>query len=1249
MNLTQLKTYAPAARNAFIKAVTRRAGLLGIQPDRVEPVMESGDVALIAGQPFPRSIILLRKKLLEIIQRDGFAPTMEAMAYTWFNRLVALRFMELHDGYLDHGYRVLSHPEGNSLPEILQHAEHVELKGLDRDEVIRLKLNGNRDEELYRLLLLAQCNQLNHIMPSVFSKLDDVTILLLPDNLLHSDSVIRQLVNGSEPADWEQVEVLGWLYQFYISEKKDAVMARKSAVPTADIPAVTQLFTPHWIVRYLVENSLGRLWLLNRPSSRLRKHMPYYIEGEAETDFLKIAKPEDIKLVDPACGSGHILAYAFDLLYLIYEEEGYAAEDIPGLILKHNLFGLEICPRAAQLAELTLVLKAREKSRKFFSAAKAVRPRIIELSDVRYAENELSDYIRALKLGNIFQQTILKLLHQFEEAKNFGSLIQPCETEAAILEIRGIVSDRWSEITNQSPSLFLRETHLKVLRVLEQAEALTQRYHVVVANPPYMGFKQMNSSLRSFGESEFNGRAMDLFGMFIQRCKQLGINNGIFAMITMDSWMYGDDHTDLRQWVYENASCSSMLHLGPRAFDEIGGEVVQVTAFVFFNRSDQTRRADYFRLVSLKPSAAKERAFLAGQYHYRAAFASFADVPRKILAYQATERTLDTFRSGHPLREIAEAFTGLQTGDNPRFIHYWFEVSSLEVAFDCKNRDAANATRRRWFPYVKGSDFRKWFGNNICVLDWLEDGREIRNHQSSTIRNSQYYFQEGLAYNNIANSFSVRHVDAGFICDQKNSMFFGSSPEGLQLALGFLNSPLVAPYLEILSPKDFNPGSLKVVPTLFEKCDKRTVENVVQELIALARADWDNFETSWDFRDFPLLRSGKLEVESGKQEAKTAGTFHSPLPTSHSLKGPTLAESWANWKAYCSTAIRRMQELETENNRLFIAAYGLEGELQPEVSEEQITLARADAKKDMAAFLSYAVGCMMGRYSLDAEGLILANGGNTVEDYVRIVAVKKVESEKWKVESEKQEAKTGESGKLEVESEKQEAKTGESGKQEAKIEDTSHSPLPTSHFPLPTEFHPDSDGIIPVLDGEWFEDDIVARTKEFLRATFGEATLGENLRFIEQSLGRELRDYFLTDFYKDHLQTYKNRPIYWLFSSGKQKAFQCLVYLHRYTPGTLARIRTEYAIPLQGKLAARITRLEEEVTQTSSSATRKKLQTDLDKSKKQMVELLAYDEQLRSYTNHPIALDLDDGVKTNYAKFGPLVAESKKVCGTKDD
>jgi type II restriction/modification system DNA methylase subunit YeeA len=1176
MNLTKLKNYAPAARTAFAEAVTRRAGVLGVHIDRVDPVTESGDIALIGGKPFPRSIVPLRKKLTELIQRDGFAHTMEAMAYTWFNRLVALRFMELHDGYLDHGYRVLSHPSGNNHPEILQHAEHVTLRGLNKDEVIRLKLDGNRDEELYRLLLLAQCDELSLILPSIFSRLDDATVLVLPDNLLHTDSLIRQLVNGSDEEDWKQVEVLGWLYQFYISEKKDAVMARKSVVPTEDIPAVTQLFTPHWIVRYLVENSLGRLWLLNRPNSRLREAMPYYIEGEAETDFLRLEKPEHIRLIDPACGSAHMLTYAFDLLVLIYEEEGYSPNEIPALILRHNLHGLDICPRAAQLAELALVLKAREKFRRFFQPSNLVRPRILALQDVSFNEEELRDYIAALDLGDLFNRPVLELLKQFESATTFGALIQPSVDEMGISALRESI-----EAKDLNGQLFLSKTHEKVLRVLEQSEALTQRYHVVAANPPYMGGRGMNSGIKRFLQDKFTDFESDLFAAFIVRSMSLAISNGYLGFMSPFVWMFISSYEKLRERLICDATITTLVQLEYSGFD---GATVPICTFALKNKRHDGYLGAYVRLSDFRGSDIQGPKTLEAisnptcGWFFLSSADDFKKIPGSPIAYWVSANFLETFVNYPSVSTKLTAKQGLATGNNARFVRFWFEVAACSTCFSYISLAASEANLARWVPYSKGGEFRRWYGCNEFVVDWTDGGRIIRNYcdedgkELSRFRAADYYFKEAITWGLITSGqFSARYRDTGFVFDIASMSAF--SPDNLYY-LGLLNSGYSALVLSLLNPTlNYQIGDIKRIP-LQEMEDRQPVRSTVSNAIAVARADWDNFETSWDFRDQSLLRSG--------------------------LKGATLEASWRNWEAQSTAAIRRMQELETENNRLFIAAYGLAGELQPEVPEEQITLARADVRKDAAAFISYAVGCMMGRYSLEQPGLILANAGDTLSAYLEKV-------------------------------------------------------------PSPS-FMPDADGILPVTDQVWFDDDLVLRLEEFLAVTFGKDTLADNLQFLAASLGTKenesprdtLRRYFQDTFYTNHLSGeraygYKNRPIYWLFSSGKQKAFQCLVYLHRYTPGTLARMRTEYVIPLQGKLGTRITRLEEETEKATSSAARKKLQTEVDKAKKQMVELLAYDEQLRSYADQLIALDLDDGVKVNYAKFGPLVADAKKVCGTKDD
>ncbi|MBL0321412.1 MAG: BREX-1 system adenine-specific DNA-methyltransferase PglX [Ignavibacteria bacterium] len=1174
MNRPRLKSYAPQARVDFIQAMKDRAAFYGITADHVSPVKEQGDVVVIVGQSYPISVGRKRQKLVKRIAENGYEQTMEALAYTWFNRLVAIRYMELK-GYFDHGYRVLSYPGKKDTPELLQEAENVSLPGLKAETIIDLKIDGSREEELYRMLLVAQCNALNEAMPFLYTRVDDEAELLLPNNLLHTDSLVRKLVANVDAEDCESVEVLGWLYQFYISEKKDQVMARKSAVPTEDIPAVTQLFTPHWIVRYLVENSLGRLWLLNRPGSRLREHMPYYIEGEAETDFLKITKPEEIRVCDPAVGSGHMLTYAFDLLTLIYEEEGYAPTEIPGLILRHNLYGLEICPRAAQLAELALVFKARENNRRFFEPEHLVRPHIIELRDVRFAENELRDYIHALGLGDLFNQPMLRLLHQFEEAKNFGSLIQPGLDERAIADVRRAI-----EAKDLGGQLFLRETHLKVLRVLEQAEALTQRYHVVVANPPYMGVGGMNTELRAFSANDFPEAKADLMTCFMSRCATLAVRSGWIGMINLPSWLFLSSFEKLRIKLVSQQTIESLLHLGRGIFGSDFGTV----AFVLLNRSPKRCAGVYRRLFDrpgdVETPETKERLFLdANVGRFETHQDTFQDLPGFPIAYWITQQVRDAFKNGQPLSDVAPAKIGMRTGDNNRFLRRWTEVSFGRTGFAFENAAEAAKSSRKWFPYNKGGEYRRWFGNCEIVVNWENDGDEIKENTRAVypqlgdnlgwkISNEGYYFKQAITWSFVSISyFGVRYSDRGFLFDVGGSCAFPKTDD-LLLVTGFLCSRVAHDFMQMLNPTlNFQVSNVASLPWLSDKVELRRIEieEVVQQTVQIARADWDNFETSWDFRDQPLLRPG--------------------------LKGATLEASWRNWEAQSTAAIRRMQELETENNRLFIAAYGLDGELQPEVPEEQITLARADQRKDVAAFLSYAVGCMMGRYSLDHPGLILANAGDSLREFLEKV-----------------------------------------GKPLAEL-----------------TFAPDEDGIIPVLAGEWFDDDIVARTCEFLRASFGEATLNENLAFIESSLGKDLRKYFLADFFKDHLQMYKKRPIYWMVSSGKQRAFQCLIYMHRYNSGTLARMRTEYVIPMQGRIAARIDQLEGDKAKATSTSHRSKLQKEQDELKKQQHELLSFDEKLKHVVDQKITIDLDDGVKVNYGKFGDLLAESKAITGGKED
>jgi hypothetical protein len=1154
VNTAALKTFAPAMRRQLLEAVGRKLDLL-----------------LNSQTPDTLSTYAKQIAELRVQEEENREQLLERVAYTWFNRLCALRYLDAR-GWHPFGCKVLMPAaEGETQPELLKlmrsgnlpaalqsHTDEGRLHGLLDGQIQTAIAGADPQGEVYRQLVLAVCRCYHELLPNLFEGLDDASELLLPDDLLSDGSIVGAFRKEINDDDCQDVESLGWLYQFYIAEKKDEVMARKKAVPTEDIPAVTQLFTPHWIVRYLVENSLGRLWLLNRPGSKLRDQMPYYIEGDVETDFLVVNKPEEIKLLDPACGSGHMLTYAFELLVLIYEEEGYSPNEIPGLILKHNLHGLEICPRAAQLAELALVFKAREQSRRFFQPEQLVRPQIIELQDVQFADCELNDYIEALDLGELFDPNLFKLLHQFEEAKNFGSLIQPCLDDRAIANFRRAI-----EAKDLSSQLFLHETHLKVLRVLEQAEALTKRYHVVLANPPYQEQDDMNARLRIYIDSNYRNGNTDLCCAFMFRNQNLTYPAGFVGMITMQSWMFLVGSSALRDYFTRNAEFDSMLHLGPRAFDSIPGEVVQTTAFVFTSRQP-TKRPKFFRLVSGRNEREKEELFLSGQPRFdQCDLADFRRIKASPFAYWASEAVFCAFEAHPAFSDGADPCQGLSTGDTPRFLRYWHEVSRSDSEFHAASSKAALDSGRKWFPIDKGGPPRRWFGNNDFIVNWFQDGEEVRNlktssgKQKSYARNSRFYFDPGVTWTKVSSGpFASRLTGAGFIFSDAGMKVFAKDEAELRYIACFLNSRVANFLLGFLSETiNYEQGNLARLPLARVNLD----EAVAIALLDNARADWDNFETSWDFRDQPLLRQG--------------------------LKGATLEASWQIWEAQCSNSIRQMQELETENNQLFITAYGLEGELQPEVPEEQITLARSDQRKDIAAFLSYATGCMMGRYSLDQSGLILADSRNTQAEQLADY----------------------------------ETKVGKP--------------------PSEVQFKPDPDGIIPVLDGEWFEDDIVARTREFLTATFPKSSVAENLRFIEESLGKDIRKYFCSEFYKDHLQTYKKRPIYWMVQSPK-KGFACLIYLHRYTKDTLNQVLNNYFRPYLQKLEARLAQLGlDQLNDSLPTRERTAARKEAEKITKVLKECEAWEQDaLLPLAQQRIELDLDDGVKVNYLKLQDVLA-----------
>jgi N-6 DNA Methylase len=1167
MNTAALKTFAPAMRRQLLEAVGRKLDLLlhSQTPDTLST--------------YAKKIGLLREQ-----EAENREQLVERVAYIWFNRLCALRYLDAR-GWHPFGCKVLMPAaEGETQPELLKlmrsgnlpsglqgHTDESRLHGLLDGQIHPAIASADPQGEVYRELVLATCRFYHALLPNLFEALDDVTELLLPDDLLTEGSIAGSFRSEISDDDCQDVEIIGWLYQFYISEKKDAVMARKKAVPAEDIPAVTQLFTPHWIVRYLVENSLGRLWLLNRPSSKLRDHMPYYIEGDSETDFLVINKPEEIKLLDPACGSGHMLTYAFDLLALIYEEEGYAPSEISGLILRHNLYGLEICPRAAQLAELALVLKAREQSRRLFQLEHLARPQIIELQEVQFDVGELNKYIEALDLSELFDSSLFKLLHQFVDAKSIGSLTQPCLEERAIADLRcGI------EAKGQNGHLFLRETHLKVLHVLEQAEALTQRYHVVVANPPYMGAKGMNAAVREIGKSLYPNSKVDLFSMFIERAGLLVLPQGWTAMVTMQSWMFLSSYHALRVNLLATQHLNTLIQIGYNSFPELNSKVAQACAFVFENERRETRGA-CLNLNDAAQAADKDQVFiskLSDEDIFRVKQSNFSKIPGSPIAFWVTDRVFDIFEAAPSLEDQAAIKNGMSTTDNNRFTRLWHETGYSDIGFRLESAEVASETRKKWFPYNKGGEYRRWYGNMGHVVNWLKNGIEVKKAAEGAtggrIVSEEYFFMPSLSWTKVSTGlFAIRFYDPGFLFDVAGPSIFCAEMKMLFYA-ALLNSRINHPCLQQLSPTiNYEVGQVSAFPVFDARDCIETVSENARQSIAIARTDWDNFETSWDFRDQPSLRPG--------------------------LKGVSLKASWRNWEAHSTDAIRRMQELETENNRLFITAYGLEDELEPEVPEEQITLARADNRKDIAAFLSYATGCMMGRYSLDQPGLILADSRDS------------------------------------------------QAAQLTAYEEQVGKPLSE------VQFKPDPDGIIPVLDGEWFEDDIVARTREFLTVTFPESSVAENLRFIEESLGKDIRKYFCSEFYKDHLQTYKKRPIYWMVQSPK-KGFACLIYLHRYTKDTLNQVLNNYFRPYLQKLEARLAQLGlDQLNDDLPTRERTAARKEAEKITKVLKECQAWEQDaLLPLAQQRIELDLDDGVKVNYLKLQDVLAPIPGLAAKED-
>ena len=1191
MDKTAIKKYAVWARKELISRVAQKAQQYGI----METEMVDAGADSVNGKVLSAEEMQQRRALIAQINEKGYQQVMEEVAYTWFNRFSALRFMEVN-GYLPSHVRVFTDENNAFKPQILAEALHLELDKLDKDKVYALK-ETEQTEELYKYLLIVQCNALNSILPGMFQTIADYTELLLPDNLLREGSVIEQMISQIPEDNWQDaVQIIGWLYQYYNSEKKDDVFAalkKNVKITKENIPAATQLFTPDWIVRYMVENSLGRLWVEGHPDTKTQllptpEEQAAYIAGSRDPEDTKwhyyleeaqqepqvqaqlseISKqyadltPEQIKVIDPCCGSGHILAYLFDVLMQIYENYGYTSRDAVTSILQNNLYGLDIDDRAAQLAYFAVMMKARRYDRRFFSHT--TQPHVYAIEESNRIEKPDVEYFCNGKLE--LKDAMQTILTQLYDAKEYGSIltITPQDWDALYA--------RFDEVADESS--FHRESiRKKLLPLVRVAQTLAQKYDVVVTNPPYMGASNMNSDLSEYVKKYYPDSKSDLFAVFIEVCSRMAKQNGYQAMITQHAWMFLSSFEKLREKMMLTETVS-MAHLGARAFEEIGGEVVQTTSFVRVRTHIDNYKGVYCRLIEPTTQQDKEEMFLAGENRYTANQDNFAKIPGKPLVYWFGKRFLDSFSNNESVNTYGDARKGLVTLDNERFLRIWTEVLFSKIGIRVDSAEAALKREVKWIPINKGGLFRKWYGNNSFVVNWKSDGKEIKDNIIKTYRGGSYtkevrseekYFLPGITWTVVSTSrTSFRRYENGFIFSNSGESVTvpNCNEDTLDYLTGLLNSKYAERTLAVLSPTmGFESGYIAEVPVPDGLTREGSIVPIVRENIQVSKEDWDSFETSWDFTRHPFIKA------------------ITKYPNMMDIGNIYLAECYDIWAGECEERFEKLKANEEELNRIFIDIYGLQDELTPEVEDKDVTVRKADLCRDVRSFISYAVGCMFGRYSPTYDGLAYAGG-------------------------------TWNDGKYNI-------------------------------------YKPDADGIIPICDDEYFEDDMMGRFVEFVRVVYGDSSLEDNLLFIAKALGGKgqpkevIRNYFLNDFYADHCKIYQKRPIYWLFDSGKKNGFKCLIYLHRYQPDTIARIRTDYVHEQQARYRTAIEGLEKQVAAATSTSERVKLTKQLNKVQAQDNELHQYEEKVHALADQMIKIDLDDGVKHNYEIFKDVLAKIK--------
>ena len=1178
MNKNAIKNYAVWARTELKKQVAQKA----YEYDVTKSNLPDYNTDTVNGRLLSSDEKKQLNELINEVKKNGYEHVIEEVAYTWFNRFIALRYMEVNN-YLPQRIRVFTNDDNEFKPALLTDAIHVELDGLDKQKVFDY-IEENKQEELYKYLLLTLCNDMYQYLPDMFTSIKDYKTLLFPDNLLKEDSVLAKLITDIDEDSWtDQVQIIGWLYQYYNSELKDTVMKKKNYTKD-DIPAATQLFTPDWIVRYMVENSLGRLYI------NKRKHEGIFADGknayqtseertanekfisnemgwkyylpeakqhqevikELETIELEHAKlkPEDIKVIDPCMGSGHILVCAFDVLMDIYRDAGYSDRDAAKSILENNLYGLEIDERAYHLAYFALMMKARSYNRRILN--KDTKFNLVEIREpIATLKPEFEQYL------DKYTDLVHYLVNVFQDAKELGSIINLDCTSEQLNNLNNYLDELKEEAINKDlvAQSEISELNDLLKPLIKQAKLLVQKYDVVITNPPYM---PPSPKQKSYVQKNYPDSKSDLFAVFIEKCHLLTKKNAYQAMITMHSWMFLSSFEKLRNKLLINNTIINMAHLGARAFEDIGGEVVQTTAFVFDNANIKDYQSNFKRLVDYSSQDSKELEYLKATNLYTSSATNFSKIPGRPIAYWVSQKTI-SWCEKHKLSNDVVGSVGIQTGDNEKFIRLWHEVNFSSVKFDAK-QVADTYCSQKWYPYNKGGDFRKWYGNDYYVVYWQNDGFFLKNDNKITGHHYQEYkdnlkFASLVTWSRVTSGqSSFRIKKTGFLSDMAGFSIFSSTLDLFKI-IAFCNSKVANHYLQFIAPTlNIMIGNVLSLP--FDSrinCDDK-VKDIVTSCIAFSKADWDFFETSWDFKIHPLVKN---HVN-------------------------TISKAYNLWNDECESRFNTLKSNEEELNRIFIDIYGLQDELDPYVEDKDVTVRKADLVRDIKSFVSYAVGCMFGRYSLDVEGLVYAGGDWDSSKY--------------------------------------------------------------------STFIPDTDDIIPICDEEYFEDDIVTRFVEFVRVVYGSDTLEDNLSFIANALGGKgaprdvLRNYFLNDFFKDHCNTYQvtgsgKRPIYWLFDSGKKNGFKALVYIHRYAPDLIARMRTGYIHPQQARYRTQAELLQSQIDDASSTSERVKLSKQLKKINEQLLELNKYEEVVHHWADKMEPMDLDDGVKANYAKFQKLLAK----------